>query len=60
MYERIVAVGPLTQPDLNLLGPMFDRAWPVENAPSFADLLNAIDRAERRPRERRPTVIRNG
>ena len=52
MHERIVAVGLLTQPDLNLLGPTFDRAWPVENAPSnFAELLHAIDRAERRLQE---------
>jgi hypothetical protein len=53
MHEPIVAIGLLTQPDLNLLGPSFDRAWPVENAPSsFADLLNAIDRAEGRAREK--------
>jgi len=52
MHERIVAVGLLTQQDMNLLGPTFDRAWPVENAPSsFAELLQAIDRAERRLQE---------
>lgn len=52
MHERIVAVGLLTQKDMNLLGPTFDRAWPLEEAPSrFEELLHAIDRAERRLRE---------
>jgi hypothetical protein len=45
---RIVAVGLLTQRDLRLLGPTFDRAWPVEETPSFDELLRAIDDAERR------------
>jgi hypothetical protein len=45
--ERIVAVGLLTRRDLNLLGPTFTRAWPVDDAPCFADLLRAIDEAER-------------
>ena len=44
--ERIVAVGLLTKRDLSLLGPTFDRAWPVEDAGSFDDLLRAIDDAE--------------
>ena len=39
MHERIVAVGLLTQRDLNALGPTFDRIWPVEDAPSFSELL---------------------
>lgn len=46
MKERIVAVGLLTQRDLNVLGPAFDRAWPVEEAPQFDELLEAIDRAD--------------
>jgi hypothetical protein len=46
--ERIVAVGLLTRHDLNLLGPTFDRAWPVEEAPSFNELLRAIDDADQR------------
>jgi len=33
MQERIVAVGLLTQRDLNLLGPAFEHAWPVGEAP---------------------------
>ena len=48
MNERIVAVGLLTQRDLNLLGPTFDRAWPVDEAPSFNELLRAIDQADDR------------
>jgi hypothetical protein len=40
-------VGLLTRRDLNLLGPTFTRAWPVDDAPCFADLLRAIDEAER-------------
>jgi hypothetical protein len=46
MNERIVAVGLLTQRDLTLLGPAFDRAWPVEEAPAFDELLRAIDQAD--------------
>jgi hypothetical protein len=45
--DRIVAVGLLTRRDLNLLGPTFDRIWPVEEAPSFSELLRAIDEADR-------------
>lgn len=45
--DRIVAVGLLTRHDLNVLGPTFDRVWPVEEAPSFSELLRAIDEADR-------------
>lgn len=48
MHERIVAVGLLTGHDLSLLGPTFDRVWPVEEAPAFNELLRAIDEADRR------------
>jgi hypothetical protein len=48
--DRIVAVGLLTQRELGVLGPTFDRAWPIEQAPRFDDLLRAIDEAERRLR----------
>ena len=44
--ERIVAVGLLTRNDVKLLGPTFDRLWPVEDAPCFSELLKAIDEAE--------------
>jgi hypothetical protein len=46
MSERIVAIGLLTKRDLSLLGPTFDRAWPVEDAAQFEGLLRAIDEAE--------------
>lgn len=44
--ERIVAVALLTESDLTLLGPTFTRAWPVEDAPMFGDLLREIDKAD--------------
>jgi len=47
MPERIVAVGLLTRRDLDVLGPTFDRIWPVEEAPHFNELLRAIDQADR-------------
>ena len=52
MHERIVAVGLLTKQDLNALGPAFDRVWPVEEAPSFGELLRAIDEADRKLADR--------
>ena len=47
MHERIVAVGLLTGRDLSLLGPTFDRVWPVEEAPSFNELLQGADAPQR-------------
>ena len=51
MDERIVAVGLLTRRDLSLLGPTFDRVWPVEEAPNFDELVRAIDEADRQLRQ---------
>ena len=45
-HDRIVAVGLLTRHDLDALGPSFQRAWPVEDAPIFSELLRAIDQAD--------------
>jgi hypothetical protein len=45
--ERIVALGLLTKNDVWLLGPAFDRLWPLEKAPDFSGLLRAIDDADR-------------
>ncbi len=45
--ERIIAIGLLTRRDLDLLGPTFNRIWPVEEAPDFHSLLRAIDDADR-------------
>jgi hypothetical protein len=51
--ERIVAVGLLTQANLERLGPTFDRAWPVDETPCFSELLRAIDEADRELRRGR-------
>lgn len=45
--KRIVAVGLLTEEDVKLLGPTFDRLWPVDDTPCFSRLLQAIDDADR-------------
>lgn len=44
--ERIIAVGLLTKTDLDRLGDTFARLWPVEEAPDFDELLQAIDKAD--------------
>lgn len=54
--ERIVAVGLLTQRDLNLLGQSFTRAWPIEEAPCFEGLIRAIDEADRHQRTTNPSA----
>jgi len=48
-----VAVGLLTQRDLTVLGPTFDRVWPIEQMPKFSELLRAIDDADRKLTERK-------
>ncbi len=45
--ERIVAVGLLTQREVELLGHGFSRLWPVDESPCFSDLLQRIDEADR-------------
>ena len=45
--SRIVAVGLLTQRDLEALGDGFTRHWPVDETPCFTALLEAIDEADR-------------
>lgn len=52
--DRIIAVGLLTRRDLSLLGPAFDRAWPIEEAPAFSELLRAIDCADDKLRGDKP------
>lgn len=48
MSERqIVAVGLLTEHELQLLGAGFSRAWPIDDTPCFQGLIQAIDEAER-------------
>lgn len=50
---KIVAVGLLTQRDLDTLGAGFDRLWPVDETPCFHALLQAIDDADRELRRER-------
>jgi hypothetical protein len=45
---RIVALGLLTQQELDSLGPSFNRAYPVDQTPCFGELLSAIDEADRK------------
>lgn len=47
MERRIVAIGLLTEQELSLLGATFTRLWPVDQAPAFEELLEAIDEADR-------------
>jgi len=46
--EKIVAVGLLTQSDIERLGASFNRLWPVEDTACFSSLLEAIDDADSR------------
>jgi hypothetical protein len=45
--ERIVAVGLLTQRNLDRLGTSLDQVWPIDKTPCFGALLQAIDEADR-------------
>ena len=44
--DRIIAVGLLTARELEILGPTFNRIWPVDETPCFTGLLEAIDEAD--------------
>jgi hypothetical protein len=46
-HGRIVAVGLLTQRDVDVLGANFRHLWPIDEAPCFSQLLQAIDEADR-------------
>ena len=46
--EPFVAVGLLTQRDLQVLGSGFRRAFPLNDTADFAPLLKAIDEASQR------------
>ena len=45
--DRIVAVGLLTQNELNRYGSALKNVFPVEETPRFAELLRLIDEADR-------------
>lgn len=49
--NRIVAVGFLTQRDLETLGSRFDRAFPIHHDTMFDDLLRRLDDVEAVPVE---------
>ena len=51
--ERIIAVGLLTQSDLDRLGDDFGRLWAIDETPCFNSLLQAIDEADREIRRER-------
>lgn len=51
--ERIIAVGLLTQREVEMLGHGFTRLWPVDETPCFTDLIRAIDDADRELRRAR-------
>ena len=58
--RHIVAIGLLTQHDLNLLGRGFDRAIPVDETPRFEELLKAIGDADREYRAREGNDLDSG
>ena len=45
--ERRVEVGLLANDNVRCLGLTFQRAWPVEQAACFSELLRAIDEVDR-------------
>lgn len=49
--NRIVAVGLLTQREVELLGHGFSRLWPVDKTPCFTELIKAIDDADEELRQ---------
>lgn len=54
--EGIVAVGLLTQREVEALGVNFDRLWPADETPCFSSLLQAIDEADRQLWRKRDQV----
>lgn len=56
--ERVVAVGFLSQTDLDQLGSAFTRHFPVEYDDMFADLLAKLDQIDATPHGR-GVVLRN-
>ena len=45
--EEIVAIGLLTQNDIQRLGESFSRLFPIPRDGTFDDLIKAIDEADR-------------
>lgn len=55
--ERVIAVGLLTQRDIDALGKEFDRLWPIDETPCFSGLLRRIDEADREIWRRRDAAV---
>jgi hypothetical protein len=51
--DRVVAVGLLTQRDLDVLGTGFKRVFPIGDDGDFGDLLRALERVEATPERAR-------
>jgi hypothetical protein len=45
--QRIVAVGLLTRREVTLIGAQLSRLFPLNDCAAFAELLEAIDQADR-------------
>ena len=59
--QRIVAVGLLTQTNLDMLGQSLKRVYSINETPCFEGLLSAIDEADRehwREQDRLDAIIR--
>lgn len=51
--DGIIALGLLTQRDVDRLGPTFKRIYAIDETPCFGELLAAIDEADREIRQAR-------
>jgi hypothetical protein len=58
--RHIVAIGLLTEEDVDLLGRTFTRLWPIDSVPRFDELLAAIDEADERLEQARGPKARAG
>ncbi len=59
--DRIVAVGLLTQRQLDRYGPALKKVFPIHETPCFTELLRLIDEADRehwREEDRRDALRR--
>ena len=54
--ERILAVGLLSQADMDRLGKQFSWVWPVTETPCFNSLLDAIEQADREFRREKDDI----
>ena len=52
--NRIVAVALLTQENLNVFGKCLSKVFPVDDTPSFGELIAALEEAHRADQGERP------